>query len=258
MVEVMKIMVDLLQKVPCMHSFIQCLQPCSRPLLTHDSARDSWTLTGKSGSVSCGVTAALSWVLVHTRLCVCSPRVYFPVLCKFWQLYGGVNGDLLQEGLCHTQASCTQSPCPCGSPLLICTSAGFAQTQFWLSLWGLWVLVHTKFVWALWAFLVGMGFESKHDFAPPTIFLGLLLCSWAWGISLQFLKHCTAAASSGPITSWQIDGQTVETVADFILGGSKITADDEIKRCLLLERKVMTNLDSIFKSRDITLPTKVR
>ena len=69
-----------------------------------------------------------------------------PVLCKFWQLYGGVNGDLLQEGLCHTQASCTQSPCPCGSPLLICTSAGFAQTQFWLSLWGLWVLVHTKFV----------------------------------------------------------------------------------------------------------------
>ena len=68
--------------------------------------------------------------------------------------------------------------------------------------------------------------------------------------------------ASGPITSWQIDGQTVETVADFILGGSKITADGdcshEIKRCLLLERKVMTNLDSILKSRDITLSTKVR
>ena len=66
----------------------------------------------------------------------------------------------------------------------------------------------------------------------------------------------------GPITSWQIDGETVETVADFIFGGSKITADGdcshEIKRCLLLGRKVMTNLDSIFKSRDITLPTKVR
>ena len=65
----------------------------------------------------------------------------------------------------------------------------------------------------------------------------------------------------GPITSWQIDGETVETVADFILGGSKITADGncshEIKRCLLLGRKVMTNLDSIFKSRDISLPTKV-
>ena len=67
--------------------------------------------------------------------------------------------------------------------------------------------------------------------------------------------------ASGPITSWQIDGETVETVSDFILGGSKITADGdcshEIKRHLLLGRKVMTNLDSIFKSRDITLPTKV-
>ena len=67
--------------------------------------------------------------------------------------------------------------------------------------------------------------------------------------------------SSGPITSSQIDGVIVETVSDFILGGSKITADDdrsqEIKRRLLLGRKVMTNLDSIFKSRDITLPTKV-
>ena len=67
--------------------------------------------------------------------------------------------------------------------------------------------------------------------------------------------------ASGPITSWEIDGETVETVSDFILLGSKITADGdcshEIKRCLLLKRKVMTNLDSIFKSRDITLPTKV-
>ena len=66
----------------------------------------------------------------------------------------------------------------------------------------------------------------------------------------------------GPITSWQIDGKTMETVTDFILGGSKITADGdcshEIKRHLLLGRKVMTNLDSIFKSRDITLPTKLR
>ena len=68
--------------------------------------------------------------------------------------------------------------------------------------------------------------------------------------------------ASGPITSWEIDGETVETVSDFIFLGSKITADGdcnhEIKRCLLLGRKVMTNLDSIFKSIDITLPTKVR
>ena len=68
--------------------------------------------------------------------------------------------------------------------------------------------------------------------------------------------------ASGPITSWQIDRETVETVSDFIFLGSKVTADGdcshEIKRCLLLGRKVMTNLDSILKSRDITLPTKVR
>ena len=67
--------------------------------------------------------------------------------------------------------------------------------------------------------------------------------------------------ASGPITSWQIDGETMETVKDFILGGSKITADGdcshEIKRCLLLGRKALTNLDSMLKSRDITLPTKV-
>ena len=68
--------------------------------------------------------------------------------------------------------------------------------------------------------------------------------------------------ASGPITSWEIDGETVETVSDFILGGSKITVDGdcshEIKRHLLLGRKVMTNLDSIFKRRDVALPTKVR
>ena len=80
------------------------------------------------------------------------------------------------------------------------------------------------------------------------------------GLKLNIQKMKIMA--SGPISSWQIHGETVETVSDFILGDSKITADGdcghEIKRCLLLGRKVMTNLDSIFKSRDITLPTKVR
>ena len=76
-------------------------------------------------------------------------------------------------------------------------------------------------------------------------------------LNIQKMKIMT----SGPVTSWQIDGETMETVRDFIFLGSKITADGdcshEIKRCLLLGRKVLTNLDSIFKSRDITLPTKV-
>ena len=78
------------------------------------------------------------------------------------------------------------------------------------------------------------------------------------GLKLNIQK--TKIMASGPITSWEIDGETVETLSDFILGGSKITADGdsshEMKRCLLLGRKVMTNLDSIFKSRDISLPTK--
>ena len=81
-------------------------------------------------------------------------------------------------------------------------------------------------------------------------------------VGLKLNIHKTKIMASGPVTSWEIDGETVETVSDFIFGGSKITADGdcshEIKRCLLLGRKVMTNLDSIFKSRDITLPTKVR
>ena len=127
---------NFLQKVPCMHCCTQCPQPCSRPPPTHTSAGDSWTLTGKSVSVSCGVTAPFSWVLMCTRFCLCPPRVCFPVLCKFWWFYGGVNDDLLQEGLCHTQVSCTQSPCCYSSPLMTCTSTGDTQAQFCLSLCG--------------------------------------------------------------------------------------------------------------------------
>ena len=86
-----------------------------------------------------------------------------------------------------------------------------------------------------------------------------------WGpekVGLKLSIQETKIVASGPITSWEIDGETVETVSDFIFLGSKITADGdcshEIKRCLLLGRKAMTNLDSILKSRDVTLPTKVR
>ena len=80
-------------------------------------------------------------------------------------------------------------------------------------------------------------------------------------VDLKLYIQKTKVIAFGPITSWEIDGETVETVSEFILGGSKITADGdcshEIKRCLILGRKVMTNLDSILKGRDITLPTKV-
>ena len=171
---------ELLQKVPCTHCWTQCPWTCSRPPSTHISTGDSWTLSGMSGSVSYGITAPFSWVLVHTRLCALQESVS-PVLCEFWWLYGGVNGDLLHEGLYHTEVCCTQSPCPCGRPLLTPASTGDTQTQFWLSLFVHKVLfepsVHFWWVW---------GFDSKCDFSPPTIFLGLPLCPWTWGICFRW------------------------------------------------------------------------
>ena len=117
---------DLLQKAPCMHCYTQCPQPCSRPPPTYASAKDSWTLTGKSGSVSCGVTTPFSWVLVHTRFCLCPPSVGFSVQCKFWWLYGEVNGNLLLKVPCRH--CCTQWPQTCNRSPLTHASAGDSWT----------------------------------------------------------------------------------------------------------------------------------
>ena len=116
---------------------------------------------GKSRAVSCRVTAPFSWILVHTRFCFFLPRVCFPGLCKFWQLFGGVNGNLLQEGLCHTQVCCTQSPCPCNSPLLTHTSIGDTQTQVCLSLCGdLWytqgLFETSEHCWQVWDLILNV------------------------------------------------------------------------------------------------------
>ena len=100
--------------------------------------------------------------------------------------------------------------------------------------------------------------ESEEE--PKSLLVKVKEESGKVGLKLNIQK--TKIMASSPIISWQIDGETVETVSDFLFLGSKINADDdcshELKRCLLLGKKVMTNLDSIFKSRDITLPTKVR
>ena len=114
-----------------LHTMLPTLQQATANPHLHLRLLD---IKGKSGSVSCGVTAPFSWVLVCARFCLCPPRVSSPVLCKFWWLYGGVNGDLRKEGLWHTQVYCTQSPCPCSSPLMTQASTGDTQTQFWLSL----------------------------------------------------------------------------------------------------------------------------
>ena len=141
---------------------------------------------GKSGSASCGLTAPFSCILAHTRLCLYPPQSVSPVLCKFWWLYGVLNGDLLQDGLCHAPVYCTQSPCPCSSPLLTHTSTGDPQTQFCLSLCGV------------------SGSWCAKGLSKPS----------------GYCSH-------------------------------------EIKRCLLLGKKVINNLDSILESRDITFPTMV-
>ena len=106
---------------------------------------------------------------------------------------------------------------------------------------------------------VQMGFYRQAQEELKSLLMKVKEESEKVGLKLNIQK--TKIMASGPITSWQIDAETVETVSDFIFWGSKITADGdcshEIKRCLFLGRKVMTNLDSILKSRDITLPTKV-
>jgi len=101
---------------------------------------------------------------VHKVLFVPSKTVS-PVLCKFWQLYGGVNGDLLQEGLGHTQVCCTQSPCPCGRPQLTCTSAGDTHIQFWFSLCG-----------------VSLSWCAQGLFEPSECLW------WVWGLSLNVIS----------------------------------------------------------------------
>ena len=148
MVEVMKTMATSFKRSHAHIWYPQCPQPCIRPLPTHSATGDSWTLLGKSGSVSCGVTAPFSWVLVHIRFCLCPPRVSFPVLCQFWWFYGGVNDDLLQEGLCHTQVGLLHLEC---LPLWQSTADPYlhmrhSNTVLSQSLWGLWVLAHTRFV----------------------------------------------------------------------------------------------------------------
>ena len=207
-----------------------------QPLSTHNSSRDSWTLAGKSGSVSSRVTAPFFWVLGHTRFRFCPPRVGFssPVeilssnltdlqsqipwglsvpipdshivksfvdpgtfaivqelLWKNCSPVCGLSAQWLYGGLtcCASQVCCSQRSCPLSRPLLSVppqetlkhSEAGLAE-----SLWGPWVLVHTRICLSPPSSLAGMGFVSKCDFAPPTNLLEFLLCPWTWGIFFFF------------------------------------------------------------------------
>ena len=167
---------DLLGKAPGTHCCKQCSQPRSRPPLTHASTGDSWALLGKSGSVSCGVPTPFSWVLVHTRFYLYPPTVCFPVLCKFWRLYGGLMATSSKRAYAIPISAASRAPAPVAGHCWPCLLRRHSNTLLSQSLWGLWVLAHTRFVWALWALLAGMGFASKCKFAPPTILQPLLHC----------------------------------------------------------------------------------
>ena len=133
-----------------------------------DTPGNSWALLGQSivGSV---FLSSGSW---GTQGFVCAlQKSVSPALCKLWWLYGGFNGDLLQESFCHTQ--------PLSHLYLHWRHSSIVLVQ---SLWGVWVLVHTRFLWALWAFLEIREFDPKCNFALPSILLELFLCPWAWRI----------------------------------------------------------------------------
>ena len=136
MVEVIKIMVASFKRSHACTASLSAPDPAAdhhKPTPLLDTPRHSWACLGQSlvGSL---LLSPGSWC---TQGFVCAlQESVSPVLCKFWHFYGGVNGNLLQDGLCHTQLCCTQSPGPCGSPLLTCTSTGDTQTQFCLSLCG--------------------------------------------------------------------------------------------------------------------------
>ena len=99
------------QKIPCIYCYTQCLRPCSRPTPTHASTKNSWIPTDMSRTVSCGVIAPFLWVLVH-KVPLCCPGVYFLVWCKFWQLYGGVNRNVLKRAYAIPKSAAPRAPIP--------------------------------------------------------------------------------------------------------------------------------------------------
>ena len=165
---------------------------------------DSRTPRGKPELVSHGALIP-SPVSLHTSFHLCCPTVYFPVPCKFWQLYGGVNDDLVQEGLCHTEVCYTQSPCPHSSPPLTHTSTGNAQTQFCLQglpelsqhpqwEWGLIPNVNSPLLPSCWGFSPTLGWgTSPHSRSSAYSLIGVSL-TLDVGYLLTLIQWRTAAA----------------------------------------------------------------
>ena len=169
------------------------------PSTLPETPQHSWARMGQS-LLSSPLLSSGSWY-VQGFVCALQESVS-PVLCKFWWLYGGVNGDLLQDGLCHTQVCCTQSPCPCGRPLLNHTSAGDTQTQFWLGLCGVsgsWctqdLFEPSECLWWIWGLILNaitLHLPSCWDFSFA---LGcVLVVSFCGGIQHFPVDGCSSAS----------------------------------------------------------------
>ena len=191
--------------------FVCALQVFSSPVLWSSVIKSHWPPRSNSLRVLSPFAESPGWASVV------GPRAFLTVRDFLWYncsavcgssarwLYGGASKEAYVTH-CVTQGCCNQSPCPRGRPLLTRASTGDTQhseEDLAQSLWGLWALAHTRFcfVWALQASLVGMGFDSKNDFAPPTILLGLLLCPWMSGVFFGGIQHfpvdsCSAVSFS--------------------------------------------------------------
>ena len=200
-----------LQKVPCRHCFTHCPRPYSRQPPTHASAGDAWKFSGKFGSVSCWVTAPFFWVLAHARFCCDLQESVSSVLCKFWQPYCGVNGDLLQESLCHNQVYCNESPCPHSSPLLTSTSTGDTQTQFCLSLCGCsgsWctqgLFEPPESLWWVWSLILNVPLTLLSSCWGLFFVLGCRV-SFFGGIQHSPVDHCSAASCNFGVLAGEVE-----------------------------------------------------
>ena len=178
----------LLQSIPCVHGYNQCPRPAaghSRPTPPPETPGHSWASLGQSLAGSLLLSPG-SWCL---RFCLCLqesiPRSRVSSGGSLVGLMATSSWGLMPYP--HRQHPEPLSPWQAtADPHLHRRRPNTVLSQ---SLWGPWVLERTRFVWALWASLAGMGFDAKHEFAPPTVLLGLLLCPWTWGISSEPLQH---------------------------------------------------------------------
>ena len=184
MVEVMKIMATSFKRLHASTATLSVPNPAAghrRPTPQPETLEYSQT------SLDLVRSLLLCPGTLYAQSSVCAlPESVSPVLCKFWQLYSVLMATSSKRAYAIPRSAATRAPAPAA---LHCWFRRHPNTVLSQSLWALWVMVHTRYVWAPWASLAGMGFDSKRGFAPPTVLLGLPLCPWTWDISSKSLQQ---------------------------------------------------------------------